>query len=105
MTYQITQTSSLKGNKSQNEKWVGDENTTEIGAKIHLITKSLSRNYYGNILQKLVKSNCDNADIICDYIIAEQTEPNIKDSTKESRIKVLVWLSTNSLTTSCLLGK
>ena len=39
------------------------------------------------------KRNTENANILCDYIIAEQTEINIKNSTKESRIKVLVWLS------------
>jgi hypothetical protein len=31
--------------------------------------------------------------IICDYIIAEQIEINIQNSTKESKIKVLTWLS------------
>ena len=61
--------------------------------KIDIITKSLSRAYYKNILIKLADKNIENANIICDYIIAEQTEINIKNSTKESRIKVLVWLS------------
>jgi integrase len=93
MIYQITQTSSLNGNDRHNGKWLDDDNGIGINSKIYLITKSLSRKYYGNILQKLAKRNCDNADIICNYIIAEQTEINIKDSTKESRIKVLVWLS------------
>ena len=37
--------------------------------------------------------NKENATILCDYIQAEQTEFNIKDSTKEGKIKVLVWLS------------
>src|SRR6476659_9603671 len=31
--------------------------------------------------------------IICNYILTEQTEINIKNSTKEGKIKVLVWLS------------
>jgi hypothetical protein len=31
--------------------------------------------------------------IRCYYIMTEQTEINIKDSTKDSKIKVLVWLS------------
>ncbi|MGN6822208.1 MAG: hypothetical protein ACTHJ7_05475, partial [Candidatus Nitrosocosmicus sp.] len=39
------------------------------------------------------KDNPNNAQIICDYIITEQTEFNIKESTKEGKIKVLVWLS------------
>ena len=29
---------------------------------------------------------------MCDYIIAEQNEINIKESTKEGKIKNLVWL-------------
>ena len=44
-------------------------------------------------MKKLSKKNLENANIICDYIIAEQTEINIKDSTKEGKIKILVWLS------------
>ena len=31
--------------------------------------------------------------MICDYILAEQIEMNIKESTKEGKIKVLIWLS------------
>ena len=53
----------------------------------------MSRAYYKNILIKLADRNIENANIVCDYIIAEQTEISIKNSTKESRIKVLVWLS------------
>ena len=37
--------------------------------------------------------NRENAIIICDYIRAEEIEINIKDSTKECKIKVLSWLS------------
>lgn len=35
----------------------------------------------------------ENAEIVCDYITAEQTEMNIKESTKEGKIKCLLWLS------------
>ena len=41
----------------------------------------------------LSKKTIENARTMCNYIIAEQTEINIKDSTKESKIKILVWLS------------
>jgi hypothetical protein len=37
--------------------------------------------------------NSENANVICDYIPAEQIEMNIKESTKEGKIKVLLWLS------------
>ena len=81
MTLQTSQTES-------NEK-----NSYSLEKKIGVITKSLSRAYYKNILIKLAGKNIENANTICDYIISEQTEINIKNSTKESRIKVLVWLS------------
>ncbi|MGN6709182.1 MAG: hypothetical protein ACTHKF_07535, partial [Candidatus Nitrosocosmicus sp.] len=58
-----------------------------------LITKSLSRPYFNSALKKLAKDNPNNAQLICDYILTEQTEFNIKESTKEGKIKVLVWLS------------
>jgi hypothetical protein len=35
----------------------------------------------------------ENATIICDYIIEEQTQMNLKESTKEGKMKVLIWLS------------
>jgi integrase len=82
ITLQASQTESKKNNICYN-----------LEKKIDVITKSLSREYYKNILIKLANRNTENANTICDYIIAEQTEINIKNSTKESRIKVLVWLS------------
>ena len=41
----------------------------------------------------MLEKNFDNASIICNYIIAEEIELNIKNSTKEGKIKILVWLS------------
>ena len=64
-----------------------------LDRNIESITKSLSRPYFNTALKRLAKSNPDNAKLICDYILIEQTESNIKDSTKESKIKILVWLS------------
>ncbi len=60
---------------------------------IDSLIKSLSKPYFNKILKGLSKRGLDNANIICDYIVAEQTEINIKDSTKEGKIKILVWLS------------
>ncbi|TVP39201.1 hypothetical protein [Candidatus Nitrosocosmicus arcticus] len=57
------------------------------------ITLGLSRPYFCNILKKLRENNQENADTICKYILAEQAEFNIKNSTKEGKIKILVWLS------------
>lgn len=42
---------------------------------------------------KLYEQNSENAESICDYILSEQVSFNIKESTKEGKIKVLVWLS------------
>jgi integrase len=42
---------------------------------------------------KLQESNLENADILCKHILTEQVEFNIKNSTKEGKIKTLVWLS------------
>jgi site-specific recombinase XerD len=61
--------------------------------KTDSITKSCTKAYFNKILKKIAKDNPENANIICDYIIAEETEINIKNSTKESRIKVIKWLS------------
>jgi hypothetical protein len=61
--------------------------------KVNSITKSCTKLYFNQILHKLAQENPENANIICDYIIAEETELNIKNSTKESRIKVITWLS------------
>lgn len=41
----------------------------------------------------MANTNAHNAKILCDYIIAEQDEINIKESTKEGKIKSLVWLA------------
>lgn len=60
---------------------------------INLLTQGLSKPYFQKILKNLDISNKQNADTICKYILVEQAEFNIKNSTKEGKIKVLVWLS------------
>jgi site-specific recombinase XerD len=37
--------------------------------------------------------NPDNASTLCDHIFWEQNQYNVKDSTKEGKIRVIVWLS------------
>ena len=61
--------------------------------KINSLTNTCSKPYFNQILIKLASENVANADIICDYIVSEQNELNIKNSTKEGKIKTLVWLS------------
>jgi hypothetical protein len=61
--------------------------------KINSITNTCSKAYFNKILKSLAIVNPSNANIICEYIIAEQEQLNIKNSTKEGKIKTLVWLS------------
>lgn len=83
LTYQTPQTT--QGSK--------DYDKMTLGQTIDKITTSLSRPYFNKILKQLASINLENALIICNYILTEQTEINIKNSTKEGKIKVLVWLS------------
>ncbi|MDW0148954.1 MAG: hypothetical protein QOK89_01105, partial [Nitrososphaeraceae archaeon] len=45
--------------------------------------------YISKLFYELLARNPENAKILCDYIIAEQNEFNIKESTKEDKIKRL----------------
>jgi hypothetical protein len=60
----------------------------ETKEKILLICKN-QKHYVERTLNALLEKTGENALIICDYIIAEQNEINIKESTKEGKIKVL----------------
>ena len=51
------------------------------------------RPYIRSVLQKLAAHCAANASLVCDFIDAELTEQNIKETTKEGMIKCLVWLS------------
>jgi integrase len=53
------------------------------------------RPYIKNLLRHLVQEHPRNTNFICEYILSEQTRFNIKDSTKEGKIKTLVWLSSH----------
>ncbi len=64
-----------------------EESKDLINKKIISTTKSCSKPYFKSILSNLAMENEENANIICDYIIAEETGINIKNSTKEGRIK------------------
>lgn len=72
---------------------VTDDCRSELEKKIDYITQYNSKAYFKSALKKVSEANPENARIICDYIIAEQTQMNIKESTKEGKLKVLIWLS------------
>ena len=69
------------------------DQSIELEAKIDSITQNTSKPNFRQALKRLTITNPENANVICDYILAEQTEINIKESTKEGKIKVLIWLS------------
>ena len=82
--------------KSQIQENLYSVNIEELERKIDSITEGLSGPYFNKILKELAKKNLENAIIICDYIIAEQIEINIQNSTKETKIKILRWLTNHS---------
>ncbi len=47
-----------------------------INRKIDSITQTCTKTYFNSILKELVKYNIENANIICDYITAEENEIN-----------------------------
>ncbi len=66
----------------------------DLHRRIDLITKGLKRTYFNKLLKEIADSeNPLNASMICDYIIAEQNDINIKPSTLEDKIKKLAYLS------------
>jgi hypothetical protein len=60
---------------------------------IDSITTDFSRKGINSRLKALARKSTRNAATICDHILAEQTEHNIKASTAESKVKSLLWLS------------
>jgi integrase len=69
------------------------ETAEDLDDRIGILTQFASKPFFNKILKTLTKENHLNAAVICDYIDAERTEINIKQSTIEGKIKVLVWLS------------
>jgi hypothetical protein len=70
------------------------ENEMEtLQEKIHLITNYQKR-YIVNSLKRMAEKSASNVKVICEYIMAEQNEINLKESTKEGKIKCLVRFST-----------
>jgi hypothetical protein len=64
----------------------------ELERKINSITEH-QRRYIRSIFLTMAQVNPTNAAILCDYLVAEQNELNIKESTKESTIKRIIWFS------------
>jgi hypothetical protein len=59
---------------------------------IDSISRDFSRKSISSRLRALARKS-RNAATICDHIIVEQTEQNIRSSTAESKVKSMLWLS------------
>ncbi len=64
-----------------------------IDLLIDSITRDFSRKGINSRLKALARKSSRSAATICDHILAEQIELNIKTSTAESKVKSLLWLS------------
>src|SRR5215831_871322 len=64
----------------------------ELERKINSIAEH-QRRYIRSIFLSMAQVNPTNGAILCDYLVAEQNELNIKESTKESTIKRIIWFS------------
>jgi hypothetical protein len=82
--------SSQSDGETSQDKKSGNE---VLHNKIISITSNCSKGYFRKILNKLAARCPENASVLCDYLISEETEFNIKSSTKEGKLKTLVWLS------------
>jgi hypothetical protein len=66
----------------------------ELERKINSVTEH-QRAYIRSIFLRMIQVNPTNAAILYDFLVAQQNELNIKESTKESTIKRIIWLSAN----------
>ncbi len=64
----------------------------DLERKINSITEQ-QRGYLKSIFKKMAQANPHNGVILYDFLITQQNELNIKESTKENILKKIVWLS------------
>jgi integrase len=66
---------------------------SQLDGVIDSITQGMSRKALNTRLKMLHRISPSNASIICEHILSEQTERNIKTSTAENKVKALLWLT------------
>ncbi len=76
------------GNANQISEDSSNNKTNQITNKINLITNG-QKQYLKRILNEILDNSSENSEHVCDFIIAERNEINIKESTAEWHIKVL----------------
>jgi integrase len=89
----IDTASGIEERKRQKEAGKQEDALESLDRVIDSITIGMSRKAFNSRLKALARISFKNASTICDYILAEQTEQNIKPSTAESKVKLLIWLS------------
>jgi integrase len=102
LSYTKTETASKAVNKQKSELLQKDFRNVELNIenndreelkrKIDTIIK-YQKPYISKMLNNLLLENPINVETICNYIVAEQNEINIKESTKETKIKRIIHLS------------
>jgi hypothetical protein len=104
LSYIKTDTAAVDKNKQQqslkkdfrnvvyNNNTKNSNGIEELKRKIDAITR-YQKPYISKMLNELLLQNPIILEIICNYIIAEQNEINIKESTKETKIKRIIHLS------------
>ena len=71
---------------------INETDVEGLKRKINSITQ-YQKPYISKVFFEVLSKNLENAKVLCDYIVAEQNEFNIKESTKEDKIKRLFQLS------------
>jgi hypothetical protein len=67
--------------------------SSQLDGVIDSITQDMSRKALNTRLKMLYRISPSNASTICEHILSEQTECNIKTSTAENKLKALLWLT------------
>jgi len=76
---------------------INETDVEGLKRKINSITQ-YQKPYISKLFYEVLSKNPENAKILCDYIAAEQNEFNIKESTKEDKIKHM------EIILGCILG-
>ena len=67
--------------------------SSQLVGVIDSITQGMSRKALNTRLKMFYRISPSNAATICEHILSEQTECNIKTSTAENKLKALLWLT------------
>jgi len=65
---------------------------SDLEKRIELLTSDILP-YYNSIFKELCNANAQNAEILCDFIMTEYNNQNIKTNTKLTHIKIICWFS------------